>query len=157
MKLPGQLRFLWVSLAVVVLDLLTKQFASHYLSHFIAYNVCPGFNLVLVHNQGAAFGFLHGEGGWQTWLFTGIAVAIIAALVVWLVRLRRNQYWLAVAITLVIGGAFGNMIDRVILGYVVDFIDLYIGRYHWPAFNLADTCITIGAIMIIWKLWRSKT
>ena len=156
MRFPGQLRFLWLSVVVLVIDLMTKQIANHYLSRFIAYQVFPGFNLVLVHNQGAAFGFLHGQGGWQTWLFTCIAVVIVVALIIWLVRLRRNQTWLAIAIALVIGGAVGNMIDRVILGYVVDFLDFYIGQYHWPAFNFADTCITIGAILIIWRLWRGK-
>ena len=154
MKLPGQTRFLWLSLVVIILDLITKQFASHYLSRLIPYQIFPGFNLILVHNYGAAFGFLHGASGWQTWVFTGIAIAVGIGLFIWMVRLKRSEGWLAIAIALVIGGAFGNLIDRLILGYVVDFLDFYIGQYHWPVFNLADSCITIGALMIIWRLWR---
>ena len=156
MKLPGQTRFLWISVVVIALDLITKKFASHYLSSMIAYKVFPGFNLILVHNYGAAFGFLNGEGGWQTWLFTGVAIVIGIGLLIWLARLKRSERWLAIAIALVIGGALGNLIDRLILGYVVDFLDFYIGQYHWPTFNLADSCITIGALMIIWRLWRGK-
>lgn len=156
MNFKGQLRFLWLTLVVVIVDAITKQLAAHYLFRIIAFPVCPGFNLVLVHNTGSAFGFLSNQGGWQVWLFTLIALAVGVALVVWLSRLPKSDRWTAIAIALILGGAIGNGLDRIALGYVIDFIDLYVGQYHWPAFNVADICITTGAIMFVWKVWKKK-
>lgn len=155
-KLPGQMRFLWLSMVVIIADLLSKQLASHYLSQWVPHTIFPGFDLVLVRNYGSAFGFLYHADGWQTKLFIGFAIVVTIILLIWLARLShtRGNRWSAIAITLIIGGALGNFIDRAVHGYVVDFIDVYIGQYHWPAFNLADSCISIGAIMLIWRLWR---
>lgn len=155
-SLPGQLKFLWLSLAVLILDIITKSFAEHYLFRIISIPVCPILNVTLVHNKGAAFGFLAGEGGWQLKVFVIITIAILAGLIFWLSRLGKTDRWLSVAIALIIAGALGNGIDRVALGYVIDFIDLHIHQYHWPAFNVADIAITTGAIMLVIKFWRAK-
>ena len=102
-----------------------------------------------VYNEGAAFSFLAGQGGWQRWLFSLFALAICGLLGWWLRRLPANAAWLGSAYSLVIGGALGNLLDRLMYGHVVDFIDVYVGQWHWPAFNLADSAICIGAVMIV--------
>ena len=144
------LKWLWLSLAVIVLDQISKIGISAYLSEqTLPLAVLPYFNLVLVHNSGAAFSLLANAGGWQRWFFVVVAVLIVWFLLVWLNRLPNDQKWAAAAIALVIGGAIGNLIDRLFLGSVVDFIDLYYRHQHWPAFNLADSAITVGALLLI--------
>lgn len=142
---------LWLdlSIAVVALDLWTKSLAVAHLSLYQPEPVFPHFNLMLAHNEGAAFSFLAGAGGWQRWFFAAIAVAITAFMTAWIWKLKPSQRWLAFALALVIGGAIGNLYDRVTLGYVVDFLDFWWGDYHFPAFNIADSAITVGAIMLI--------
>jgi signal peptidase II len=111
----------------------------------------------LAYNTGAAFSFLADSGGWQRWLFTLIAVVVSVVLVVWLKRLGRGDTWLAVALALVLGGAVGNLFDRVVLGHVVDFILVHWqDRWRFPAFNLADSAITVGAIMLALDMFKSK-
>ncbi|WP_369602873.1 signal peptidase II [Hahella sp. SMD15-11] len=150
----GMLHWLLLSVGVFVLDWLTKQWASQALVYGEPVPVMPFFNLTLLHNTGAAFSFLAGESGWQRWFFVILALVISAILIVWLARLPRNDRWMAVALALVLGGALGNLYDRVLLGYVVDFIHLYVGDHHFPAFNIADTAISIGAAMIALDVFR---
>ena len=141
----------WLALAGVVcaLDQGTKWVATAQLAYAVPLKVGPGFNLTLLHNTGAAFSLLHHAGGWQRWLFTSIALVIAGVVVVWLGRLERRQRWAASALVLILGGAIGNLIDRVRLGYVVDFIEIYYRHWSWPAFNVADAAITVGALMLI--------
>ncbi|MGE0080889.1 MAG: signal peptidase II [Thiohalomonadaceae bacterium] len=148
------MRWLWLSALVVVIDQITKALASNLLNLHEGVPVLPGLNLTLMHNTGAAFSFLSDEGGWQRWFFAVIAVVISALLVLWLRRLPPAERWLHIAIALVIGGALGNLWDRLMLGYVVDFIDVYAGRWHWPAFNVADSAITVGAAMLLLDAFR---
>ncbi|MCK9530061.1 MAG: signal peptidase II [Gammaproteobacteria bacterium] len=150
------MRWLWLSAVVVVLDQVTKAIASELLALYEAVPVLPGFNLTLMHNTGAAFSFLSDEGGWQRWFFAAVAVVVTAMLVLWLRRVPPGQRWLSIAIALVIGGALGNLWDRFMLGYVIDFIDVYAGRWHWPAFNVADSAITVGAAMLLFDAFRPQ-
>lgn len=147
--------WLGLSVVVIVLDLWTKNLASTSLVYGQSVAVLPSFNLTLLHNYGAAFSFLADQSGWQRWFFTGLAVIVSGVLIRWLVTLR-NDNWLAIAIALVLGGALGNLYDRITLGYVVDFLHFYWQDYHFPAFNIADTCISIGAGLMILDLFRHK-
>ena len=145
----AMVKWLWISGAVIVLDQLTKYWAQTQLELHRAVEVLPFLNWTLSHNPGAAFSFLADQSGWQRWFFTVIAFAVSVGLIVWLTRLQNTQRWLAIALTLVIGGAIGNVIDRMLHGYVIDFIDVYYKSYHWPAFNIADSAIFVGAVMLI--------
>lgn len=138
-----------LALVVIGLDQLTKALATGSLEYGQPVPVFSWFNLTLQHNTGAAFSFLSEAGGWQRYLFTGIAVAISAVLVAWLYRLPRNQRLLALSLALVLGGAVGNLWDRLVLGYVVDFISVHYAGYYFPAFNIADSAITAGAVGMI--------
>lgn len=150
------LKWLWLSLLVIVLDQATKAVASAYLGLHEPVAIIPMFNLTLLHNTGAAFSFLGNAGGWQRWLFVVIALAVSSGLVWWLRQLPRTDTWLAIALALVLGGALGNVWDRVYLGYVVDFIDVYYGSHHWPAFNVADSAISVGAVMLLLDALRGR-
>lgn len=132
-----------------VLDQLTKQLASVYLDYAVPQPVLPGFNLTLLHNTGAAFSLFHDQAGWQRWFFTAIAIVVSGAVVWWMASLQPGQRWAPLALALVLGGACGNLVDRVLLGYVVDFLQVYYASWSWPAFNLADSAISIGAVMLI--------
>ena len=141
----------WLALsgAIVSLDQASKVVAMNWLADGMPVTLLPGVNFVLVHNAGAAFSLLSEAGGWQRWLLLGIALVVSGFLYAWLVRLERSETGSAVAIAAIIGGALGNAIDRLVHGYVVDFIDLYYGEYHWPVFNVADAAITVGAAALI--------
>jgi signal peptidase II len=141
----------WFGLAaaVIALDQLTKWWALVTLVPHRPVEVLPFFNLTLVFNRGAAFSFLAGAGGWQKLFFIGLALVISAILAVWLARSAWRQRWLAAGIALILGGAIGNVIDRIRYGHVVDFLDLHAAGWHWPAFNVADSAITVGAIMLL--------
>ncbi len=143
------LRWLWLSLAVLALDQLTKQLAEHYLELHQPVPVVPGFNLMLAYNTGAAFSLLHDAGGWQRWFFTILASVVSVGIVWWMWRLESSERWLAIALALILGGAVGNLWDRILLGHVVDFVQLYYQRWTYPAFNVADSAITAGAVMLI--------
>ena len=143
------LKWIWLAVVVVIFDQLTKYIASNSLEILRPIAVMPGFNWTLMHNPGAAFSFLANEGGWQRWLFTVLASVVTLILIVWLLRLPVREKLTAAALCMVIGGAVGNLIDRIINGYVVDFIDVYYRGYHWPAFNLADSAITGGVILLL--------
>mgnify|MGYP000259437291 FL=1 len=147
------LKWLWLSAVVIVLDLGTKWLATDMLDYAISVPVLPFFNFTLLHNTGAAFSFLASAGGWQRWFFAALAVGISVMLVKWLASIKGDK-WLAVAIALVLGGALGNLYDRVLLGYVVDFLHFYWESYHFPAFNIADSAITVGAIMMALDIFR---
>ena len=150
--------WLWLTVLVVVADLLTKYLANTALPYGIPHPQLPVFDLTLLYNKGAAFSFLAGAGGWQRWLFAVIALVVSAVLLVWMYRTPRLQRWLGCALALVLGGALGNLYDRVVQGYVIDFISVHYDQYYFPAFNLADTAISIGAVMlIIDMLWFSET
>ena len=152
----SMISLLWLSAIVLVADLLTKYYASALLEYAIPVEVMPCFNLTLLHNTGAAFSFLANESGWQRWFFAALASVVSVALIRWLATLRDDP-WLGVAIALILGGALGNLYDRVTLGYVVDFLHFYWESYHFPAFNIADTAITIGAIMMALDIFRKPT
>jgi len=150
----GALVWLWLSLAVIVLDQLTKWLATRYLGYAEPVALLPVFDLTLLHNTGAAFSFLAAAGGWQRWFFALVALGVSLYLIRWLRRTPAPQRWLACALALVLGGALGNLIDRVLLGYVVDFISLHWRQYHYPAFNIADSAICVGAVMLLWDMFR---
>lgn len=141
----------WYALAVVLilLDQYTKGLASGALEYARPRAVFSWFNLTLQHNSGAAFSFLSDAGGWQRYFFSGIAVVISTVLIVWLYRMPRGQWLLALSLALILGGALGNLWDRLTLGYVVDFISVHYGPYYFPAFNLADSAITAGAACML--------
>ena len=149
------LKWLWLSLIVIILDQLTKGIASANLTMFDPVPVMPMFNFTLMHNEGAAFSFLSDAGGWQRWFFTILATVISIVIVVWIKKLEAHEKWTAFSLAFILGGAVGNLIDRVRLGYVVDFIDVYYGTAHWPAFNIADSAITVGAIVMIATSFKS--
>jgi len=150
------LKWLWVSALVMVLDQLTKLWAVSALNYAEPVAVIPFFNLTLLHNTGAAFSFLSEAGGWQRWFFALVALVISGVILLWLRRLPRDKVWLAIALALVLGGALGNVWDRLTLGYVIDFLDLYYRGWHWPAFNLADSAIFVGAAMLIIDSLRAE-
>ena len=143
--------FIWllVSALVVALDMWTKDIASSSLTLYRPVELTSWLNMTLAHNYGAAFSFLSDAGGWQRWLFTALAVVVTAVLIVWLLRLPARDRLTAAALALIIGGAIGNLTDRIRHGYVVDFIDVYYRDWHWPAFNVADSAITCGVILLL--------
>jgi signal peptidase II len=145
----GWARWLGVSAAVIAADLATKAWVGRALAYGDVVEITPFFNLVLTHNTGAAFSFLAGAGGWQRWFFAIVAIAISAVLVVMLRRAHRDRL-VPLALALVLGGALGNLWDRLVLGHVVDFVQLHAGGYYWPAFNVADSAITVGVAMLVW-------
>ena len=149
-------RWLWISILVVILDQLTKLLADHFLNYHDPVAIMPMFNFTLLYNKGAAFSFLSSQGGWQRWFFTIVSVVISMVLIIWLKKLKPSQKLLMVAIALILGGAIGNLIDRSMYGYVIDFLDVYYQQYHWPAFNLADSAISIGAALLIIDSFKNK-
>ena len=144
------LKYLWLSLAIIIADQISKTLMVNWLDLYERVAVLPFFNLTLAHNTGAAFSFLAGAGGF----FVALAVVISAVLVIWMKRLAASARLEAVSLALIIGGAIGNVIDRLIYGYVIDFLDVYVGSYHWPAFNIADSAICIGAVLLIIDSFR---
>ncbi|OEE85662.1 signal peptidase II [Enterovibrio norvegicus FF-162] len=144
-------RWLWLALLVFVLDIGTKLFVMDTMGYGWAnrIEILPFFNLLYVHNYGAAFSFLSDAGGWQRWFFAAIALGVSGLLIYWMRCTLASNRILNVAYALVIGGAIGNLFDRLVHGYVVDFLDFYIGNSHWPAFNLADAAICVGAGLIV--------
>ena len=143
------LKWAWLSALVVVLDQVTKIAADAWLTYHDPVPVLPFFNLLLSYNSGAAFSFLSDAGGWQRWFFVVLALGVSVVIAVWMYRLPTNQRWTAMALGLVLGGAIGNVIDRLLYGHVVDFLDFYVGQWHWPTFNVADSAITIGVAILI--------
>ena len=149
-------KWLSISALVVLLDQITKYVANTGLVYAEAIPVVPSFNLTLMYNRGAAFSFLSDAAGWQRWFFVAISLGASVLLVIWLRKLKPQQWVLAVALSLVLGGALGNLIDRLWLGYVIDFIQLYYKGFYWPAFNVADSAISVGAVLLIWDALFAK-
>lgn len=144
----GLMLWLGWAMLVLVLDQFTKVLIMGYYQLGDQVAVTSFFNVVRVHNTGAAFSMLAGAGGWQRWLFTGLGLGA-AALIVWMLRRHSGQKLFAFALASLLGGAVGNVIDRLLYGYVVDFLDFYWRGWHFPAFNLADSAITLGAACLI--------
>jgi signal peptidase II len=146
----GASNWLWLGVAVVVLDQWTKSLIVERFEEFDRVVVLPVLEIMRLHNEGAAFSFLSNAGGWQRWVFIGLGVAVSAGILVWLRRLpAKGQSLLAAGLSLILGGALGNVVDRVLLGHVVDFIRVHWEDHYFPAFNVADTAISIGAALII--------
>lgn len=143
------LRWLWLSGLVVALDQLTKHFVDASMDLYETIELTPFFQLTYLRNQGAAFSFLSQAGGWQRWFFILLSLAASVGISIWLKHLRADQRWEAVAWALVLGGALGNLIDRIAYGYVIDFVDVFYRYWHWPAFNVADSAITVGVAMLL--------
>ncbi|TKB50192.1 signal peptidase II [Ferrimonas aestuarii] len=151
------LRWMWVALLALILDQASKLAVMANFELYESLPLIPYLNMTYVHNTGAAFSFLADAGGWQRWAFAGFALVVTVALTVMLRRQSTSLWRLNLSYTLIIGGAIGNVIDRLAYGYVVDFIDFYVGSWHWPAFNIADAAICVGAaLMILDSLLESR-
>jgi len=154
--------WLWLSVGVLALDQASKWLVLAALAPYEVVELVPNLNLTLMFNTGAAFSLLSDAGGWQRWLFTAFALAVTLVLVIWLLRLKPGEAWLAAGLALIIGGAVGNLIDRVLLGHVVDFIQVYLPFIPlalfnpWPSFNVADSAISIGVAMLIIESLRGE-
>ncbi|APV49707.1 signal peptidase II [Betaproteobacteria bacterium GR16-43] len=147
--------WLALSVAIVVADLASKAWITHIFQLNETLYVLPFFNLVLVHNTGAAFSFLAGAGGWQRWFFV-VVTLVVSAVLLAMLRKQSSNRLLATALSLVLGGAAGNLWDRATLGYVVDFVQVHAAGYYFPAFNVADSAITIGVILLAWDSLRGE-
>lgn len=166
------LKWLWLSAAVVLLDQVSKHLASQWLELYRSVEFIPLLQFTLLHNKGAAFSFLSSAGGWQRWAFSLLALFVSVIIVAWLRRLPAQERLQAIGLALILGGALGNVVDRILLGYVVDFIDFYYpaeqclplfsrrvtpgAECHWPAFNIADSAIFIGVVILIFDSIRSS-
>lgn len=148
--------WLWVSVLVLAIDYSSKIGAEMHLTLYQPLIILPVFNLTLVHNTGAAFSFLHSASGWQNMFFITLALVVSVMILCWLYLLRRRDRWLSVALNLVLGGALGNVWDRLSHQYVIDFLDFHIREWHFAIFNIADSAITIGALMIMISWYRSS-
>ena len=146
----GASNWLWLGVAVMVLDQWTKWLVVERFDEFDRIVLLPVLELMRLHNTGAAFSFLSDAGGWQRWLFIGLAVAVSVGILLWLRRLpAKGQGLLAAGLSLILGGALGNVIDRVLHGHVIDFIRVHYEEHYFPSFNVADSAITIGAALIV--------
>jgi len=148
--------WLWLSLVVIVLDQATKFLVTRFLDLYERVEVLPVLDFTLLHNTGAAFSMLAGASGWQRWFFIALAGVVSVLLTVWIWRTPRGEKLLPLALSLVLGGALGNVIDRIAHGYVVDFIHVHWGASYFPAFNIADSAITIGAGLLILDAFRER-
>lgn len=148
-------RFLWLAFLALGLDQYSKAVVVDKIELYQAVQIAPYFNLTHVYNYGAAFSFLHDAGGWQRWFFTAIAFAVSGLLLWWLKQTTRNQVLLPVAFSLILGGALGNAYDRLVYGYVIDFLVVYYQDWQWPAFNIADSAICVGAALLIFDMFRN--
>jgi signal peptidase II len=145
---PSFNNWLLLSIVVIVLDQISKLVIDNSLQYGQVIPVMPSFNIVLAYNKGAAFSLLAQAGGWQRLFFSLIAVAASAA-IIWVLRKHHQNKLMALSLSLILGGALGNLIDRIVYGHVVDFIQVYYSSYFWPAFNVADSAITVGAVLMV--------
>ena len=151
------LRWLWLSVVVVILDQLSKLWIDSNMTLYARLPLIDGcFDLTLAYNPGAAFSFLADAGGWQRWFFTILSTVVALILVVWLKRLPAHEKINAAALALIIGGAIGNLIDRIAYGHVIDFLLVYYQQWSWPAFNVADSAISIGVVLMLLAMFRSS-
>lgn len=148
LKTKNALPWLYLSLVVLIIDQVSKWMITQHLQLFESVPVLPFLNLTLKYNTGAAFSFLGDAGGWQRWLFCGISLAVSVGIIIWLYYLPKAERWTAFALALILGGAIGNLYDRLTYGHVIDFIDFYIKDWHYATFNVADSAITVGAVML---------
>ena len=144
-----------IALIILVIDLLTKRWVESSLFFGQQIPITSYFNLVLTYNAGAAFSFLSEESGWQRWFLSSIAIGA-SIFIVYLLHKNKDQKLLCISLSLILGGALGNLWDRITLGHVVDFLDFYVGNYHWPAFNVADAAIVVGAALLIIDSFQTK-
>jgi signal peptidase II len=145
----SRLKWLGLSLLALILDQASKLVIASSMQLYQSIPITSFFKLTYVRNTGAAFSFLSDAGGWQRWLFAVLAILISIIIAVWLTRLKKQETLLAVALSLILGGAIGNLIDRLAYGYVIDFLDVYYQTWHWPAFNVADSAITLGVMLML--------
>jgi len=150
------LRWWWLTLVCLLVDQISKQWVATQMDLYQSIEILPFFNLTYVHNLGAAFSFLADQGGWQRWFFTAIASIASIVFIVWLAKTPKENKILGIAFALLLSGALGNLIDRVLFGYVIDFLDFYLGSYRWPAFNVADSMIFIGAALMIIDSFKNQ-
>jgi signal peptidase II len=150
------LRWLWLTVIFLVIDQITKHWVAGTFDYRETLAVLPFFNLTYVHNPGAAFSFLADQGGWQRWFFTVIASVASIVFVVWMAKTPKEQKLLSISFALILSGAVGNLIDRVLLGYVIDFLDFHWAGYHFAAFNVADSMIFIGAALMILDSFKQE-
>ena len=148
-------RYLSISAIVAVFDLYTKHLIQNAFAFGDLHPVTSFFEVVRYHNQGAAFGFLNDAGGWQKWFFNGIAV-VASIVIIYLLKKHTSQKLFCLGLALVLGGAIGNLYDRITLGYVVDFLNFHINNYYWPAFNVADSAICVGVALLLWDSFKQK-
>ena len=155
--LSSGLIWLWISVVVIVIDRLTKMWVVNHLTFSEPLQLTSFFNLTLVYNTGAAFSFLHSASGWQNIFLCSVALVVSVMIVVWLAKLSARAYWVNIALALILGGALGNVIDRMLFGYVIDFFDFHLGEWHFAIFNTADSAICVGAFLLIchW-IWQKK-
>jgi signal peptidase II len=149
------LSWLWLTLLFLIADQVSKHLVAGSMELYQSIEVLPFFNITYVHNPGAAFSFLADQGGWQRWFFTAIAAIASIVFTVWLSKTPKENKLLGIAFALLLSGAVGNLIDRVLFGYVIDFIDFYVGASHWPAFNVADSAIFVGAGLMIFDSFKN--
>jgi len=150
------MKWLWLSGLVLILDQLSKIWIDTSMSLYQSIPAFPGFSITYARNYGAAFSFLSDAGGWQRWFFAALAAGISVGLVIYLKSLKKDETLLAVSLSLILGGAVGNLIDRVTYGYVIDFLDVYYQAYHWPVFNIADSAITVGVVFMLFESFVVK-
>ena len=148
------MKWLWGSVVILILDQCTKLLADAMLSAHESVMLLPFLAFRKAYNYGAAFSFLGDASGWQRWFFILLALLVIAVLVAWLNRLPPEDLRARVALVLILGGAAGNVIDRLVYGYVIDFIDVFYGSLHWPTFNVADSAISVGACLLLLDMFR---
>lgn len=144
--------WLLIALGVIFADQFTKVWALHDLIPYQSKVIFPMLNFTLAFNTGAAFSFLHSSGAWHHWFFMAFSLGMSVALFVWLLTLDASDRLQLLSLCLILGGALGNLIDRFKFGHVVDFIDVYYGQYHWPIFNVADSAICVGAVLLFIEL-----
>jgi len=142
-------RWLIFSSTIVILDQITKFFAVQFLVLHEPKYIYDGLNFTLMYNTGAAFSFLSDAGGWQRWFFIGVSCVVSIIIIIWMYNTLTKSRCLLFALSFILGGALGNLWDRLTLGYVIDFIEVYYENFYWPAFNIADSSITIGAVLLI--------
>jgi signal peptidase II len=151
--MPSFFKYLSFSAVVIALDLYTKHLIQQAFAFGDLKQVTSFFDLARYHNEGAAFGFLNDAGGWQKWFFTGISV-IAVIVITYLIKKYSEQKLFCFGLALVLGGAIGNLYDRITLGYVVDFLNFHINNHYWPAFNVADSAICVGVAMLLWDSFK---
>lgn len=150
------LRWLWVAVLVFALDWSSKYLALHHLNLYEPIFITKFFNLMLAFNRGAAFSFLHHASGWQMWFFGGLSTVVVASILVWLSRLSFRQHWLSIGLACIVGGALGNLFDRIYYGHVIDFLQFHISHFYWPVFNIADSAICVGAFLLFLDVMGKK-